>query len=141
MKSCSVLLVILLSATSCAHRTIARPVVAVVATPSSDGAQPDGEGGVAAVEYHGIPGLFFTFEAWRDVLIRFRLQQKDLQVSLATETVAREIAEVEAKRLRESQSRSQWAATYGPWLGFAGGLTAAGIIAAIFGGVFGGLRK
>lgn len=28
-----------------------------------------------------------------------------------------------------------WAATYGPWLGFAGGLTVAGLIAAVLGGV------
>lgn len=134
MRICCALLAISLAASSCAGAAASRPVV--VAEPTAK----EVEDGVAEVEFHGIPGLFFTFEAWRNVLIRFRLQQKDLQVALATETVRAEISEAEAKRLRDSQSRQQWAATYGPWLGFAGGLTAAAIVAGILGGVMNSMR-
>jgi hypothetical protein len=57
------------------------------------------------------------------------------------ETLLRQtpLAEIEANMLRANQAKQQWAATYGPWLGFAGGLTVAAIIAGVFGGVFQGV--
>jgi hypothetical protein len=133
MRILSALLAILLGATSCAGSSpSSRPVLAVPENAEI-------EDGVAEVAYHGIPGMFFTFEAWRNVLIKVRLERKDLEVALATETVGRELAEIEANMLRANQAKQQWAATYGPWLGFAGGLTVAAIIAGVFGGVFQGV--
>lgn len=131
MRSFCALLAISLAATSCASPMASTMPLAAVEEPSAE----DIEDGVAPTEYHGIPGLFFTFDAWRNVLIKVRLQRKDLEVALASETVGREVAETEAKRLRESQAKTLWAATFGPWLGFAGGLTAAAVIAGILGAV------
>lgn len=131
MKSFCAALALSLVATSCAApMTSTMPVVAVE-SPTDEQISD----GVAPTEYHGIPGLFFTFEAWRNVLIKVRLERKDLELALAEQTIGREVAEIEAKRLRESQAKTQWAATFGPWLGFAGGLTVAGILAGILGGV------
>lgn len=91
--------------------------------------------GVARVEYHGIPGLFFTFEAWKTVLIMHLNDKKDLQISLAGETVRADAAERREAQLTRSMAMQQWRATYGPWLGFAGGLTAAAVVFGILLGV------
>ena len=132
MRSLLALLVISPSAISCAAR-MASTMPASVSVAVDDDTIADG---VAPAEFHGIPGIFFTFEAWRNVLIKVRLQQKDLEVALASESVGREVAETEAKRLRESSARHIWAATYGPWLGLGAGLSIAAVVGAIFGGVF-----
>ena len=135
MRTYFVPLAIWLGASSCAVPMASTMPVAAVESPTDEQIAD----GVAPTEYHGIPGLFFTFEAWRNVLIKVRIERKDLELALAEQTVGREVAEIEAKRLRESQARAQWAATYGPWLGFAGGLGVTAIVAGILGGVFQGV--
>lgn len=125
MRILSASLAILLAATSCSQA--ASKPVAAVATPTPE----EIADGVALTDYHGIPGLFFTFEAWRNVLIRMRLQQKDLEVSLVGAQAGQESAEAEARTLRESQKRTEWRATWGPPLAFAGGVTVAGVLAAV----------
>lgn len=135
MRSLAASLAISLVATSCAARGPAsRPVVV------SDQESPE-DGVVPGAEFHGIEGVWFAWFAWRNVLINQLNEKKALQLALVDAQIGQEVAEIEARRLRESQASAQWAATYGPWLGFAGGLTAAGIIAAILGGVMGGMKK
>ncbi len=126
MRSLPSLLAISLVATSCAQPS-SRPVLASVEAPTP----ADIGEGVAEIEFHGIPGLFFTFEAWRNVLIRHRLLTKDLEISLAHATIGQEVAEIEARTLRASQKRIEWRATWGPPLAFAGGITVAGVLAAV----------
>jgi hypothetical protein len=135
MKISAALLAILLGGTSCRGALPAsRPVVASPETEAPI------DGVVPGAEFHGIEGIWFAWEAWRNVLIRVRLEKKDLELALTHAQIGQEVAEIEARRLRESQSKAQWAATYGPWFGFAGGLSAAAIVAAILGGVMGGMN-
>lgn len=126
-------LAILLAATSCAHVAPSSAPVVAVEEPTPEQIAD----GVAPMEYHGIPGVFFTFEAWRNVQIRVRLQQKDLEVALAGETATREAAEAEAAALRKSQESIRWRATWGLPLGMGIGAGAVSILAIIFGAVFG----
>lgn len=131
MRSCSALLAISLAATSCAGPSATSQPASLTAPTLAE----IEEDGVANILWHGIPMVAFTDAAFARLLIRHRTEKRDLELALTNQTIDREVAEAEAKRLRESQSRTAWAATYGPWLGFAGGLTVAGLIAAVLGGV------
>ncbi len=111
---------------SCASSSPASlPVVQVAPTPAEIA------DGVAETDYHGIPGLFFTFEAWKNVLINFRLKTKDIELALSNTTVALTISEGENALLKKSATAMQWRATYGLPLGIGIGSTAAAVITAI----------
>lgn len=135
-KTCCAALASLLLASSCAAPMASTMPAAKITEPT----MAEIAEGVAPVEFHGIPGLFFTFEAWQNVLIKQRLQLKDIEITLASESVAREIAETEAAKLRAHAAALDWRATWGPPLAFAGGITVAGVVALIVSGVLGGLK-
>lgn len=124
----SVVLMISLAATACRSTSPASlPVVAVAPEQASD----DMGDGIARAEYHGIPGLFMTWDAWRRIAVRIEEDKAALSIALAGSVTEAKIAQDEAERLRKSQTALDWRATWGPPLAFAGGLTLAGALAAI----------
>ena len=104
------------------------------APAQSDDAEDLGDG-VARAEYHGIPGLFLTWDAVRRMQVRIEQDKAELSIALARSVISEKIASDEAEQLRKSAKSAEWRATYGPPLAFAGGLTFAGILAAVLAAV------
>lgn len=137
MKTWSALLAISLVATAC-RSTLPASLPSVSVAP--DKTDDDMGDGVARVEYHGIPGLFFTWDAVRQMFVRVEQDKAALSIALSRATVDATIATDEAERLRKSQKALDWRATWGPPLAFAGGLTLAGALAAVLFYVFGAVQ-
>ncbi len=119
-----------ISLAACASSTSASSAPVVLDRHEEEMALGDG---IAPTEYHGIAGLFVAYDTWRQILVRIELDKRDIEVALARSVTMEKIATEEAAAMRKSAAMNMWRATYGPWLGFAGGLTVSAIVATVLG--------
>lgn len=97
--------------------------------------------GIARAEYHGIPGLFVTYDAWRRILVRVEEDKATLAVQLVRAQAGEKIAEDEAAALRKSQASLQWRATWGLPLGIGIGASVVTVLGVVLGATLGGIGK
>lgn len=87
------------------------------------------------VAYDGRVGVWVSEDALGDLLAGFEKDKGALKVEIAKSRVGEQLATERADAVTRNARALELQAKIGPWLGFGGGLTVAGIVALIVWGV------
>lgn len=112
---------------SCASRTSPASLPVMASSYPVDRSQDDW----LPVAYGGRVGVWISEDALGDLLAGFERDKGALKVQIAKANVGERIATETAEAVTKNARGLSFRATWGPWLGFAGGVTAAGIAALV----------